>query len=68
MTGLRPQIPEFSDLVQRFAARFPATEAAAVQFAQALTDELGAAEVSCFQVDQSAADLAAHRGVRGCAW
>merc|ERR1719421_1012133 len=46
------QIPEFSDLVQRFAARFPATEAAALQFAQALTDELGAAEVSCFQVEQ----------------
>lgn len=47
------EVPEFEDLQAFFCARFPmASEDQARKFALELTDELGAADVSCFQVEK----------------
>jgi len=45
-------IPEFTDIMAFFSARFPhAKPAEARHFAVKLTDELGAADFSCFQIE-----------------
>jgi hypothetical protein len=47
------QLPEFEDILQLFCVRFPDARAwEARDFAMQLTDELGTADFSCFQIQQ----------------